>query len=257
MVNSFHIIAPPGSFIGRERQRSRSGTLPLPDKAFGVFCLLDEHELSGRLGNAEMCTEKVDTVNEDETNIVVKNPIVNDNSDILEGKTDIEKSSENNAFSFPNPAFLSEDKQGLDDESQDGGESGQSEGGSQIDMMDDRRSNRSDSSGFADAGYSSVQETDSVSSVEYAVEYQDTDSQSDRDKPCAHDISSDKSSPECYSSSRSRAGSLIKEPEKSYGGVSVIIEEVSEQEVKSNKTRKTWIDWFKNPMFYKVQLYGV
>ena len=152
-----------------------------------------------------------------------------------------------NEFSFSNPAFLTEDKQITEgdvprERSQTGGDS------QNDDLMEERQSNRSDSSGFSE-GYASSPETDSVDSIDYAYtdnKTQTVKSEYRKKETCAVD----ETTPGSVTKHQATPGSVTKGSDTSFCGVSVIIEEV--KETKNTETIKTWTDWFKTPMFYKV-----
>lgn len=150
-----------------------------------------------------------------------------------------EQTKKDNEFSFSNPAFLIDDKQITEgdvprERSQTGGDSQSDE------LMEERQSNRSESSGSSE-GYASSPETDSVDSIDCA----NTDNKAQTEK-------SEYKKQEICAADQTRPGSVTKGTDTSFCGVSVIIEEVNEQETKNSKTIKTWTDWFKTPMFYKV-----
>lgn len=288
-----NISGPSGSFIGRERQTSRTATLPLPDKTVGVFCLYDENELTA----TSAVTEGIEVIQEEQADLAIKNGTGKDSSTHSQEKkgvelrvTDLEKGQESNEFSFSNPAFqtdgrldivcdetvgnldedsgtqpppavhseqtkkgnefsfsnpafISEDKQSTDgdiprERSQSGGDSLNEE------LMEERQSNRSDSSGSSE-GYASSPETDSVSSIE--CDYVENEAQTEKSEYRKQEISAAD-----YTSPQTRPGSVTKGSDTSYCGISVIIEEVNEHETKNSSTIKTWTDWFKTPMFYKV-----
>lgn len=154
-----------------------------------------------------------------------------------------EQTKKGNEFSFSNPAFISEDKQSTDgdiprERSQSGGDSQNEE------LMEERQSNRSDSSGSSE-GYASSPETDSVSSIE--CDCVENEAQTEKSEYRKQEISAAD-----YTSPKTRPGSVTKGSDTSYCGISVIIEEVNEHETKNSSTIKTWTDWFKTPMFYKV-----
>ena len=157
-----------------------------------------------------------------------------------------EQTKKENEFSFSNPAFLTEDKQNTKgdvprEKSPTGGDFQNDE------LMEDRQSNRSDSSGSSE-GYASSPETDSVDSIDCA--YTDNKAQTENSEHRKQEIcAADQTRPGSVTKNQIRPGSVTKESDTSFCGVSVIIEEVHEHKT---KTIKTWTDWFKTPMFYKV-----
>ena len=294
-----NISGPSGSLIGRERARSRTATLPLPDKAVGVFCLYDESEL----GVTPAETDTMEAIQEEPGDTVLENGTVEDRSGDPRGKKDaksrVQKGQAGNEFSFSNPAFqtderldndseetvdivdensgtkprskhteqikkddesnssnqalISEEKQRTDSDiirerSQTGGDS------KNENLLEERQSNRSDSGRFSE-GYASSPETDSVNSIECVhteKKSQTEKSEKLKEEIYATDYTSSQARPRSLSSRRSHGSSFTKGSDTSYSGISVIIEEVNEQETKSSKTSRTWTDWFKTPMFYKV-----
>ena len=180
---------------------------------------------------------------------------LNDDSDTKPREKHAEQTMKGNEFNFSNPALVSEDRQGTDgniprERSQTGGDSQNEK------LLEERKSNRSDS-GRSSEGYVSSPETDSVNSIECV--YSEGKSQTEKSEEhlkqeiCATDYTSPQARPRSLSSRRGRGVSFTKGSDTSYSGVSVIIDEVNaEHEAKSGKTSKTWNDWFKTPMFYKV-----
>ena len=144
-----------------------------------------------------------------------------------------------NEFSFANPAFLREDKPTTEgyvprEKSQTGGDFQNDE------LMEERQSNRSGSSGSSE-GYASSPETDSVDSIDCA--YLGSKAQTENSEHRKQEI---------CAAEQTRPGSVTKGSDTNFCGVSVIIEEMHQHETKNIKTIKTWTDWFKTPMFYKV-----
>lgn len=160
-----------------------------------------------------------------------------------------EQAKKENEFSFSNPAFLREDKQIAEgdvprEKSQTGGDFQNDE------LMEDRQSNRSDSSGSSE-GYASSPETDSVDSIDCA--YTDNKAQTENSEHRKQETCvADQTRPGSVTKAQIRPGSVTKESDTNFCGVSVIKEEVHEHETKNIKTIKNWMDWFKTPMFYKV-----
>lgn len=177
----------------------------------------------------------------------------NENSGIQSQEEKEKEKTRENEFSFSNPAFLKEDK--LIDEGAVSQEKDHTVRDSQNEeMMEERQSNRSDSSDFSE-GYASSPENDSANSFE--CPHTTTNLQTEKPEDIKQEnnpieSSSAHISPMSLSSFGSRGGSFSKGSDTSCSGVSVIIEVVTDHEAKSNKTRKTWSDWFKTPMFYKV-----
>lgn len=302
-----NISGPSGSFIGRERQRSRTATLPLPDKAVGVFCLYDQSDLNippeeyvsyteaetmGVIPEEEQagtvldngavedsCADprekrdaesRVTDPGQDGNGFSFSNPAfqtdgkldtdgdktegdLNEDPGIQSRAKHAEHAKKENEFSFSNPAFISKDKQSV--EGKISQERSQVAGDTQNEkLLEERQSNRSDSSRFSE-GYVSSPETDSVNSIECAhteTKVQKEQTEYSKQEICAPDYTSPQTRPRSLSSRRGRGSSFAKGTDTSYCGVSVIVEEVNEHEMKSSKTSKTWTDWFKTPMFYKV-----
>lgn len=154
-----------------------------------------------------------------------------------------------NEFSFANPAFLREDKQTTEgyvprEKSQTGGDFQNDE------LMEERQSNRSGSSGSSE-GYASSPETDSVDSIDCAYlgnKAQKENSEHRKQEICA----AEQTRPGSVTKDQIRPGSVTKGSDTNFCGVSVIIEKMHQHETKNIKTIKTWTDWFKTPMFYKV-----
>ena len=290
---------PSGKFIGRERQSSRTSTLPLPDKTVGVLCLYDENELTA----ASAKTEGKEVIQVEQADIAVENGTVKDRSvDLKEkksvelrvsglekgqnsnefsfsnpafqndGRLDIvcektvgglnedpvtqppsaghtEQTKKHNDFSFSNPAFLREDKQITDVDVP--GERTQTGKDFQNDhSMEERQSTRSGSSGSSE-GYASSPETDSVDSIDCG--YTDNKAHAKNFEHKTQGIcAADQTRPGSVTKEQIRPSAVTKGSDTSFRGVSVIIEEVHEHETKNIKTTKSWTDWFKTPMFYKV-----
>lgn len=177
----------------------------------------------------------------------------NENSGVQSREEKEKEKTRENEFSFSNPAFLKEDK--LIDEGAVSQERDQTVRDSQNEeMMEERQSNRSDSSDFSE-GYASSPENDSANSFE--CPHTTTNLQTEKPEDIKQEnnpmeSSSAHISPMSLSSFGSRGGSFSKGTDTSCSGVSVIIEVGTDHEAKSSKTRKTWSDWFKTPMFYKV-----
>ena len=177
----------------------------------------------------------------------------NDNSGVQSQEEKEKEKTRENEFSFSNPAFLKEDK--LIDEGAVSQERDRMVRDPQNEeMMEERQSNRSDSSDFSE-GYASSPENDSANSFEcpHTATNLETEKPEDiKQENNSMESSSAHLSPMSLSSFGSRGGSFSKGTDTSCNGVSVIIEVVTDHEAKSSKIRKTWSDWFKTPMFYKV-----
>ena len=174
--------------------------------------------------------------------------VLNEHSGIETHVEHAEKPPKENEFSFSNPAFMSKDTE-QDIESDIPQERHQLNVDLQQETLrEERQSNRSDSSGFSE-GYASAPETDSVYSIDGS--FSENKHRTDQDEYMKDEAVS-QTRPRSHSSHRSRGSSFTKGTDTSYSGVSVIIEEVNEHDMKSSKRNKTWIEWFKTPMFYKV-----
>lgn len=154
---------------------------------------------------------------------------------------------EENAFSFSNPAFIREDNQ------RNGCEKSQEKDAVEGDpsdenLMEERLSNRSDSSGYSE-GYASSPETDSVYSTDGSVT--ENKPQVEQDNCVKNEISSQVITT-VLSPCESRENSLNERTETICSEVSVVIEERRKCNMKKIKAKKTWTGWFKTPMFYKV-----
>ena len=171
---------------------------------------------------------------------------LDEDSSAQASKTPMEQPIKETEIGLLNPLLISEDKQNAGEILQ---ETKRRDGDRQLEnLVEERLSNRSDSSGFSE-GYASSPETASVDSAEASfAERKSRIGQKDYTK---EEISS-QTRPRSLSTGRSRGNSFTKGTDTSYSGVSVIIEEVNEPEIKRSKRRKTWTDWFKTPMFYKV-----
>ena len=286
------IPVPSGSFIGRERQSSRTATLPLPDKTVGVFCLYDENDLNATSSK----TEGTEAIQVEQADIAIENGPGKDRTVDLRKKTavelrvtDIEKAQDSNEFSFSNPAFQTDgtldivceqtlDNLGEELEPRSSGavlteqtkkdnefsfsnpgfrseDKQVAEGAvprerSQNDeLMEDRQSNRSGSS----EGYASSPETDSVDSIDCVCAYTDNKTPTEKSEYRKKEIcAADQTRPGSVTKDQTRPDLVTKGSDTSFCGVSVIIEEVTEQEMKNSKTINAWTDWFKTPLFYKV-----
>ncbi|KAL9973178.1 hypothetical protein ACROYT_G019596 [Oculina patagonica] len=242
---------PSGSFIGRERARSRTATLPLPDKAVGVFCLYDESEL----GVTPAQTESMEVIQEEQGNTVLENGTVEDRSSDPHGKKDVEttagldKGQGGNEFSFSNPAFQTDEK--LDMESEETVTSDLSEDSETQPRTKHTESKKDNDFSFSNPAFKS-EDKQSTDSEIYSRKKQKKSQTEKSEYLKPTDYISPETRPRSLSSRRSRGSSFTKGTDTSYSGVSVIIEEVNEHETKSSKTTKTWIDWFKTPMFYKI-----
>ena len=161
------------------------------------------------------------------------------------------QTKKDNEFSFSNPAFRSEDKQITEgDVPLEKSQAGGAKDSQSDELMEDRQSNRSDSSGSSE-GYASSPETDSVDSIDCA--YTDNKAQTDKSECRKNEICTpDQTISGSVTKDQTSLGSVTKGSDTSFCGISVIIEEVNEHETKNNRTIKTWTDWFKIPMFYKV-----
>lgn len=169
--------------------------------------------------------------------------VLNEHSDPRPRAKTEEEPRKENEFSFSNPAFKQSDEGEISQERNrlDGDPQHET-------LLAERQSNRSDSSGFSE-GYASSPETESVYSIQGSfTENKPRTGQADYMK----EETDSQTRPRFLSSRRSRGSSFTKETDTSYTGVSVINEEVNEHDLKSGKTSKTWSDWFKTPMFYKV-----
>ena len=171
--------------------------------------------------------------------------VVLDKTPVIERHMKLESEPIKATFSFPNPAFVREGKQGV--QSQIFQErNGLVDNPQQESLAEERQSNSSDSSGYSE-GYASSPETDSVCSSEGTFTEKKTRMQQ---------VDSDENEPTCVTSSRSLSfscrGSSTVENDTHFNGVTIIIENVNNHNLKTSKTRKTWTDWFKTPMFYKV-----
>lgn len=180
--------------------------------------------------------------NDGRLDIVCEQTVSNLNEDLDTQPTSAvhtEQIRKENEFSFANPAFLREDKQTTKgyvprEKSQTGGDFQNDE------LMEERQSNRSGSSGSSE-GYASSPETDSVDSIDCAYlgsKAQKENSEHRKQEICAAE--------------QTRPGSVTKGSDTNFCGVRVIIEKMHQHETKNIKTIKTWTDWFKTPMFYKV-----
>lgn len=154
---------------------------------------------------------------------------------------------EENTFSFSNPAFIREDNQ------RNGCEKSQEkdvmeDDPTQENLMEERLSNRSDSSGYSE-GYSSSPETDSVYSTEGSVT--ENKPQMEKDN-CVKNDNCSQAKTTVLSSCGSRENSLNERIETICSGVSVVIERKRKCNMKKFKAKQTWTGWFKTPMFYKV-----
>ncbi|XP_068718354.1 major facilitator superfamily domain-containing protein 12-like [Montipora capricornis] len=267
-------------FISGERHRNP--TAELPEKVVGVFCLYDEKDLNVALpvgSNSQLPDLHLDITGKEftEDDIVVGNTGFDEScgdsfikcTDDLHF-TDQKKQASSYEFSFSNPGFKTSDELVRDSEKknpeQDTSEHSNSEKFSFSNLTfvnEDKQGAQHDqaqpqktSGKFDDArndisieerldldvseGYASSPETDSVGS---------NDIQQDKDT---------NKEPSCQtvlghlSPQPSRRTSFPEEIGKSFVGVDVIINKINKQGNERRKTSKSWIDWFKNPMFYKI-----
>lgn len=171
--------------------------------------------------------------------------VVLDETLVMERHIKLENETIKETFGFPNPAFVREGKQRL--QSQIFQETnGLVDNPQQENLAEERQSNSSDLSGYSE-GYASSPETDSVCSSEGAFTEKKTRTQQ---------VDSVENEPTWPTSARSLSSSCedssTVETDTHFNGVTVIIEDVNDHNMKTSKTRKTWTDWFKTPMFYKV-----
>ena len=159
-----------------------------------------------------------------------------------------EQTKKHNDSSFSNPSFLREDKQ-ITDVDVPGERSQTGKDFQSDDSMQERQSTRSGSSDSSE-GYASSPETDSVDSIDCACtdKARTENSEHRKQEICA----ADQTRPGSVTKEQIRPSSVTKGSDTSFCGVSVIIEEVHEHETKNIKTTKSWTDWFKTPLFYKV-----
>lgn len=270
--------------LGREREGNPIAELPLPEKVVGVFCLYNDNDCNAAVSKAYN-TELDSSLEDIEQNVtpedtVVVNKAVDNSTDISlnnsgtgfqfidEGKSEFSfsnpgfktaeelfsggekspdeeiaisecctKRSDMDEFTFSNLAFICEDKQSAQDDNSRPYENSTMADSQNDILMEDRQSNRLDSD--ISEGYASSPETDSVGSTEIQ-ELEDYNKE-----------------PEIQVGLRaapfqpSRKSSFAKGTDTSFAGVDEIVI-VDKHDKTIWKTSKSWIDWFKNPMFYKV-----
>ena len=276
----------PEEFFGKERQGNPIEELPLPEKVVGVFCLYNDNVCRAALPKAYN-TDLLDSSLEEQKvtpeDTVVENKALDNSIDISlknsgtrsqfvdEEKSEFSfsnpgfktadelfsggekcsdeqiavsefcpKRSGTEEFNFSNLAFASEDKQGAEDDTSRPYENSTIADPQNDILMEDRQSNRLDSD--ISEGYASSPETDSVASTEMQ-EFEDYT------KEPAIQVGLRPASFQ-----PSRKNSFAKGTDTSFAGVDeiVIVDNTNKHDKTIWKSSKSWIDWFKNPMFYKV-----
>ena len=273
-------------FFGKERQGNPIEELPLPEKVVGVFCLYNDNVYRAALPKAYN-TDLLDSSLEEQKvtpeDTVVENKALDNSIDIslknsgtrsqfvdeeksefsfsnpgfktadelfsngekcpdeqITGSEFCPKRSGTEEFTFSNLAFASEDKQGAEDDTSRPYENSTVADPQNDILMEDRQSNRLDSD--ISEGYASSPETDSVASTEMQ-EFEDYT------KEPAIQVGL---RPAPFQPSRK--SSFAKGTDTSFTDVDeiVIVDNTNKHDKTIWKSSKSWIDWFKNPMFYKV-----